>query len=119
MSQIQVGYGSGQTPKTIQAFSNRACSLPANHADYAAPTPDELGALIAIMGWSQSDVAKLTGVSYNVKKGSPTVRRWKAPADKPDHRDIPYSAWRLLLLYAGVVAIDEGLRAIDDRQLAD
>jgi len=108
MTQEHPTYGANRgAPETLQAFRNRACSLPASHPDYCPPTPAELDALIKIMGWSQNDVARITGVNYDPKKGSPTVRRWKAPVDKKDHRDIPYAAWRLLLLHSGAVSIDD------------
>lgn len=32
-----------------------------------------------------------------------TVRKWTAPAEAKNHRDIPYAAWRLFLQYVGVV----------------
>ncbi len=103
--------------KTLDAFKNRASSLPYSASGYDAPTPEDVGELIKLMGWSQNDVAKMTGVNYDPKKGSPTVRRWKAPVDKPDHRDIPYSAWRLLLIAAGIAQIDDDLTAIDKRRV--
>lgn len=89
----------------IDEFKNLDCARLFSDPDYVPPTVDELSALIALAGWSQSKVAQITGVTYNPKKGSTTVRKWKTPADKPEHRDIPYSAWRLLLINAGVVAI--------------
>lgn len=69
---------------------------------FEQPTPDQVDALIKGMGWSQNDVAKLVGVAYNPKKGSTTVRKWRASTDSPEHRAIPYAAWRLMLLEAGL-----------------
>lgn len=83
---------------------NRRCALPYADPDYQRPTVDEIRDLIRITGWSQSDVARLVGVNFNPKKGSTTVRKWKAPDSSPDHRTIPYSAWRLMLIEAGVVS---------------
>ncbi|TMP46608.1 DNA repair protein, partial [Pseudoalteromonas sp. S1650] len=53
--------------------------------------------------WSQTDVAKIVGVSWN-HKGSTVVRKWETATDKPEHRKISYSAWRGLLCRAGVVS---------------
>ena len=115
MSETHTQYNTGgEPPKTIQALRNRPCSLPAADPAYKKPTPEELAALIKIAGWSQNDVAKLTGVSYNPQKGSPTVRRWKAPEDKKDHRDIPYATWRLLLIAAGVCDINQDLTTLQN-----
>ncbi len=107
MSQETPGYNidSSVAPASLDAFRNRACALPLADPNYQRPTPEELSALIKIMGWSQNDVAELVGVNYDPKRGSSTVRRWKAPVEKPDHRDIPNAAWRLLLLHSGIVGI--------------
>lgn len=114
MSDERTTYNAGAVaPATRAAFKNRPCALPFNHVDYAPPTPGEVDALIKLVGWSQTDTAKLVGVTYNPLKGSSTVRKWRAPVASKDHRDMPYSAWRLLLVYAGVVSVDEGLAAID------
>ncbi len=99
-------------PNTLAALRNADCAKPYHHPDYRPPTPVEVDALIRLSGWSQSDTTKLVGVHYNPKKGSSTIRKWRARADSGDYREIPYSAWRLLLLYADVVRVDEGLDAI-------
>lgn len=98
-------------PKSLNGFKRRASAKVFTDDGYSPPTPEEVDTLIKLMGWSQNQVAKLTGVNFNPKKGSPTVRRWKTTGG--EHRQIPYSAWRLLLLSAGVVAIESDLRAID------
>lgn len=106
-------YAAGDVlPQKLAAFRNRPCALPYSNQGYVAPSPEEISQLIKLAGWSQNDCARLTGVSYNPKKGSPTVRRWKAPVGTSGHRDIPYAAWRLLLLYAGVVGVDEALKEL-------
>jgi hypothetical protein len=102
----------GSLPKSFDAFRNRPCALPFSHAAYMPPTPEEVARLIELAGWSQSVTAKLVGVNYNPKKGSSTVRKWRASVEKDDYREIPYSAWRLMLLYAGVVSIDDGLAVL-------
>jgi hypothetical protein len=101
----------GSLPISLEAFSNRPCALPFGHSAYRPPTPQEVDRLIKLAGWSQSGVARLVGVTYNPKKGSSTIRKWRANIDKDDYREIPYSAWRLMLLYAGVVSIEDGLVA--------
>jgi len=104
------------SPASLTAFKRRGCIKPYSDPDYSPPSPDEVDALIKLMGWSQSVAAKLVGVSYNPKKGSSTIRKWRTSVDKKDYREIPYSTWRLMLLYAGVVTIDEGLEAIEKPQ---
>lgn len=103
----------GSLPISLEAFRNRPCALPFSHAAYVPPTPEEVNRLIKLVGWSQSVTAKLVGVNYVPKKGSSTIRKWQASVEKDDYREIPYSAWRLMLLYAGVVSIDDGLAALN------
>lgn len=105
----------GALPVSLSVFKNRNCALPFSHSDYRPPTPEEVSRLIELAGWSQNDTAKLTGVSWNPLKGSATVRRWKAPSDKDSSRAIPYSAWRLLLISARVVEIEDDLILLSQR----
>lgn len=115
MSEDRTTYDAGAVaPATLTAFKRRPCVLPFSHPDYRPPSPDEVDALIKLMGWSQNDTAKLVGVTYNPKKGSSTIRKWRSATTSSDFREIPYSAWRLLLLYAGVVSVAHGLAAIDN-----
>lgn len=74
------------------------------HTDeqYEAPPPHILKAVRDKFDLTQVDVAKITGVSYN-KKGSSTVAKWETHQSKKDHRQMPYSAWRLLLITLKVV----------------
>ncbi len=96
-------YGSGSTtPATLEAIRNHPSALP-SQLGYIAPNAETVNALIQIMGWTQNQVAIITGVNFSDKKGSPTVRRWKTTSK--DHRQIPYSAWRLMLLVAGAIDI--------------
>lgn len=113
MSEQRGTYNVGATaPATLMAFKQRRCVLPYAHPDYQPPTPEEVDALVKLAGWSQNDAAKLTGVTYNPKKGSSTIRKWRANSHSTDYREIPYSAWRLFLLYAGVVSVADDLVAI-------
>ena len=104
----------GSLPISLEAFRNRPCALPFGNPAYMPPTPQEVDRLIKLVGWSQSGVARLVGVTYNAKKGSSTIRKWRASIEKDDYREIPYSAWRLMLLYAGVVSIEDGLASSID-----
>lgn len=112
MSEERGTYGPAGTPQTIEAFQNRPCSLPAWHPDYKPPEPEEVDALIKAAGWSQRIAAMIVGVAWS-KKGSEAIRRWRTKKGDPEHRQIPYSAWRLMLEYAGVVTVEDGLRELD------
>lgn len=87
---------------TLSAFKGLPSSLKFITGEYIPPTPTQIKALRHIMGWSQTDVAKLVGVSFN-HKGSTAVRKWETATDKKEHNKISYSAWRGMLLAAGVV----------------
>lgn len=76
---------------------------------WTQPTPLEVRSLINFLNLSGSKVANLVGIRNNR-----TVRKWqevKEIVDSGDHEgetnrnknDIPYAAWRLLLLEAGLV----------------
>ena len=93
-------------PMTLDALSKRGCAKLYTDDDYEPPTPEEVAQLIKLAGWSQNDAAKIVGVKWDTKKGSSTIRKWKSDKAKADHRPIPYSAWRLMLLEAGVVMVD-------------
>jgi len=99
-------------PVTLIAFRNRACAQPNASGNYVPPSPDEVERLITLSGWSQTEVARLAGVSFN-RKGSTAVRKWKTPIGSSEHRLIPYSAWRHLLACAGVVDSKDDVRALD------
>lgn len=89
-------------PETLSDFRKLACCQPAFSETYIKPTPEEVACLIRLAEWSQKEVAMLTGVKSN-KKGSAIVRKWRTQKDSPEYRSIPYAAWRLLLMAAGVV----------------
>jgi len=99
---------------TKEDLKQKPCALPSNHPSYQPPTPQDIADLTKLMGWSQTDVAKLTGVNFNPKKGSITVRRWKAKPESNEHRAIPYAAWRLLLILSGVANINEDIEQLEN-----
>ncbi len=70
-------------------------------ADYRGPEPSLVRALFEDSGWQQSEVASLLRVNVS------TVRRWTASTDQAQSRDMPFSAWALLLQVAGHTAIGE------------
>jgi hypothetical protein len=113
MSEKRGTYGPAGTAQTIEAFQSRPCSLPPWHPDYKPPEPEEVDALIKAVGWSQNTAAMIAGVPYEPGKGSTTIRRWRTARGKPNHRQITNSAWRLMLLHAGVVTVEDGLRALE------
>ena len=100
-------------PETLEAFRNHPSALPYTAPGFRLPTPQELKQLRNIAGWSQTQIAKLVGAPFQPKKGSTTVRKWQTDANHREHREIPYAAWRLLLLYAGVVTVQDGLNVVD------
>lgn len=95
MSEPRGNY-SNSPPLTKAAFLNRSCTLPVVHPEYKPPTADEVQALMNYAGWTPEDVERLIGVlcdpAAEVGSGVPML---------------PYAAWRLLLLVAGVVTIEE------------
>lgn len=65
---------------------------------YEPPSVTDLRSVIRKLGLSGSEVASRVGVSPD------NVRKWQATRDSPNHKQIPYAAWRLLLIEAGLVA---------------
>lgn len=100
-------YKLSNTPDTLNEFSKKACCLLFIDPNYSKPAPMDIKSLQSLMSWSQNDIAKMTGVNYREDKGSTTVRKWCSPEHSNEHRAIPYSAWRLLLIYAGIAHADE------------
>lgn len=88
-----------------------SCALPCSHPDFIPPTPEEVSLLIALMGWSQREVALITGV-VQTDKGSLTVRRWKSPIGAKEHRQIPNACWQYLLEFAGFGSVQATREAL-------
>ncbi|GHG07189.1 helix-turn-helix domain-containing protein [Thalassotalea marina] len=104
MSETSPIYSGQGVPETFAAFKNRPCALGVEHPNFILPTPIEIKALRKLMGFSQVDVAKLTGCKWNVK-GSSAVRKWETVEGK-EHRSISPSAWQLMLLKSGLVTME-------------
>ncbi len=115
MNEIKPLYQTGGSPPiTLDAFKNRACTRLFVEG-YKQPEPEEVKALIKLCGWSQTKVAKIVGVVYDIKKGSSTIRKWQTAKEKgKSSAAIPYSAWRLLLIYAGVVDSNDDILKINN-----
>jgi hypothetical protein len=82
---------------TQQAEPDKATLLPFNDPEYREPSWQDLRAVIQHLGWTGSQVGEFTGV------GSRTVRKWTSPPDTSNHSPVPFAAWRLLLIAAGLV----------------
>jgi len=92
--------------KDLGALKNRACVKLCFEEGYQPPEPEEVKALFALSGINKKDWAALLGVTYNEKRGSTTLRKWAMRRESADYRQIPYSAWRLMLIYTNVVSAD-------------
>jgi hypothetical protein len=68
--------------------------------DFRIPAPEDIRAVIDMLDLTADQVAALVGV-----RDGRAVRRWLAPASSSSHAKITYSAWRLLLLEAGLVRL--------------
>ena len=64
--------------------------------EYSHPTPDNVRQLLKQAGITGSKAASIVGVHGR------TIRKWTAEEGSPNHRTIPYAAWRLLLIEAGL-----------------
>lgn len=65
--------------------------------NYERPTASDLRCVIRKLGLTGSEVAGRVGVSPD------NVRKWQAAPGTRNAKPIPYSAWRLLLIEAGLV----------------
>lgn len=104
MSIDTVHYNAANFSKSLLSFKNKSCSKDIDDPDFVRPTSQDVRDLRAIMGFSQVDLAVLTGASYN-EKGSTTIRKWETLEGNKEARKIPLSAWRLMLIKSGVVTL--------------
>jgi hypothetical protein len=68
--------------------------------DFRDPEPEDIRAVIDMLALTADQIAALVGV-----RDGRAVRRWLAPESSSTHAKIAYSAWRLLLLEAGLVRL--------------
>lgn len=82
--------------------------LPFADPRYRPPTAAEVREVIRVLGLTGSQAGVLLGVT------SRAIRKWIG-----DESDVPYSAWRLLLVEAGL-ALEGSLEDLQaDRRVAD
>ena len=103
--------------KDLGAFKNRACVKQYFEEGYQAPEPEEVKALFTLSGINKKDWAALLGVTYNEKRGSTTLRKWAMRKEASDYRQVPYSTWRLMLIYSGVVDAKNDVLELNNSQL--
>lgn len=82
-----------------QVTIRQSCLVPFSAPEYTPPTWQEVRALLQKHRLTGSSAASITGVNPRA------VRKWQAPPDASSHTEIPYSAWRLLLIHTGEVAL--------------
>ncbi|WP_370164393.1 helix-turn-helix domain-containing protein [Marisediminitalea sp.] len=87
-------------------FNEKPCCKLFGDEKYQPPTVEELKTLLEMNNWTQRDVSILVGVSLS------TVKKWSLSENSSGHRNIPYSAWRLLLIYAGKIYSKEDLDSV-------
>lgn len=103
MSEQKPYYGeSDRVPNSIPAFENLPCARQYKD-NYQPPTPSQVKALIDLSGLNRRQWSDLLGITYSDKHGSTTLRKWTMSTKSKDYRQIPYSTWRLMLIYAGAV----------------
>src|SRR5687767_7938778 len=92
----------------------RETRLPFASSRYRAPTKDEFRTVTQTLGLTGSETARLLGLEH-----ARTVRKWIG-----GETAIPYSAWRLLLIHAGLALedpdeLDVDVNGGDARRVAD
>lgn len=93
MSEDHAIYKVDGTPPEIRP----AALLKFDDPGYQPPTPADVRALKAASGLTGRELCILVGI-----EDQRTWRRWSQDSDAPGSRQIPYSAWRLLLLELGL-----------------
>lgn len=84
------------------------CRLPFSDQQYEPPTSEEVRQALKHGGLTGAAAGQLLGV------GGRTVRKWTG-----GERDIPYSAWRLLLIHVGLALDDTHAMAADKVDMHD
>jgi hypothetical protein len=70
--------------------------------DYEKPEPEDVRAVAQILDMTGDELAGLVGA-----KDGRAVRRWLAPKSAKSYAQVDYAAWRLMLLYAGLVQLQK------------
>ncbi|GAB5451845.1 MAG: hypothetical protein Hals2KO_21730 [Halioglobus sp.] len=92
MSEERARYDTGGS--TLPPGTLLRCTDP----NYTTPTPEDVRTLKAISGLTGRELCALVGL-----EDARTWRRWSQDAGAAQARQIPYSAWRLLLFELGIV----------------
>lgn len=106
MSETRAEYKIDGAGLTKEDLARRNCSRRFDDPLFRPPTAEEVDGLIKLAGWSQREAALIVGANFTPGKGSTTIRKWRAKEGAPEHRAIPYAAWRLMLLESGVVDLE-------------
>ena len=102
MSESRAIYDVGNSKLTKRSdFVKLPSAKPYGHPDYRPPTQEEVAALLRFAGWLPRHATQALGMKWSTKKGNGTLRRWKSGGDS--YLQIPYTPWRLMLIYAGIV----------------
>lgn len=78
-----------------------ACTVPISNLVYQPPKPEEIREALRRADLTGAVAGRLLGVDGR------TIRKWTG-----GERDIPYSAWRLLLIETGLAKAGDGLDAV-------
>jgi hypothetical protein len=87
----------GQGDSGLSQGPNPATLLPFHDPAFTAPSHNDVRAVTQRYSLTGSALARVTGVTPR------TVRKWLAPPEVENHAPMPYAAWRLLLIEAGIV----------------
>ena len=81
-----------------QHIPNENSLLPFSNICYRPPSPEDVRFVIKSLNLTGSQIGVIMGVD------SRTVRKWVSPISASTRCKIPYSAWRLLLIYGRFVS---------------
>lgn len=90
--------------KLFMSLGEKPAFLGIEHKDFVHPTPSDVKELRNLLGLTQTGLAKLTGMKWNVKRGSSAVQKWESVSES-EGRQISLSSWQIMLLAAGFVTL--------------
>ncbi|MEM9151634.1 MAG: hypothetical protein AAGB19_14430 [Cyanobacteria bacterium P01_F01_bin.3] len=93
MTEKTATYDSGGPPRKLPLGT----LLPRTDPSFQKPTPSDIRTLKAISGLTGRELSELVGLED--PRG---WRRWSQDSDAPGARQIPYTAWRMLVLELGL-----------------